>query len=76
MWSYLWSLSYSKIFCSLENAGESCVLPMLRSVRLFFELVAKVKSKAVVSHCHLINTQVYIVARCLVCMQLTVALIE
>ncbi|KAL9326764.1 hypothetical protein ACSQ67_007409 [Phaseolus vulgaris] len=42
---------------SLENAGESCVLPMLRSVRLFFELVAKVKSKAVVSHCHLINTQ-------------------
>ncbi|KAK7346778.1 hypothetical protein VNO80_21301 [Phaseolus coccineus] len=42
---------------SLENAGESCVLPMLRSVRMFFELVAKVKSKAVVSHCHLINTQ-------------------
>ncbi|CAJ1943228.1 unnamed protein product [Sphenostylis stenocarpa] len=26
---------------SLENAGESCVLPMLRSLRMLFELVAK-----------------------------------
>ncbi|KAG2408431.1 uncharacterized protein HKW66_Vig0032530 [Vigna angularis] len=42
---------------SLENAGESCVLPMLRSVRMLFELVAKVTSKTVVSRCHLIDTQ-------------------
>lgn len=52
------------------------MLPMLRSVRMLFELVAKVTSKAVVSHCHLIDTQVYIVACCLDCMQLTFALIE
>ncbi|XP_027919590.1 uncharacterized protein LOC114178088 isoform X2 [Vigna unguiculata] len=45
---------------SLENAGESCVLPMLRSVRMLFELVAKVTSKSIVSHGHLIDTQVYI----------------
>ncbi|QCD81368.1 tRNA guanine-N1--methyltransferase [Vigna unguiculata] len=42
---------------SLENAGESCVLPMLRSVRMLFELVAKVTSKSIVSHGHLIDTQ-------------------
>ncbi|XP_020231256.1 uncharacterized protein LOC109811829 isoform X1 [Cajanus cajan] len=42
---------------SLENAGESCVLPMLRSLRMLFELVAKVPSNAVVSHCQLIDSQ-------------------
>ncbi|KAL2962449.1 hypothetical protein AAZX31_17G143900 [Glycine max] len=42
---------------SLENAAESCVLPMLRSLRMLFELVAKVMSNAAASHCHLINAQ-------------------
>ncbi|KAK7386290.1 hypothetical protein VNO78_26419 [Psophocarpus tetragonolobus] len=42
---------------SLENAGESCVLPMLRSLRMLFELVAKLTSNAAVSRCHLIDAQ-------------------
>ncbi|XP_027337446.1 uncharacterized protein LOC113851166 [Abrus precatorius] len=42
---------------SLENAGESSVLPMLRSLRMLFELVARVASSAVVSHCHIIDAQ-------------------
>ncbi|KAK7330831.1 hypothetical protein VNO77_25035 [Canavalia gladiata] len=42
---------------SLENAGESSVLPMLRSLRMLFELVAKVASSAVVSHCRIIDAQ-------------------
>ncbi|KAJ1415056.1 hypothetical protein SESBI_18418 [Sesbania bispinosa] len=42
---------------SLENAGESSVLPILRSLRMLFELVAKVTSSAVVSCCHIVNAQ-------------------
>jgi len=50
---------------------------MLRSLRMLFELVAKVMSNAAASHCHLINAQViYFIAGCLVCVQLTIALIE
>lgn len=44
---------------------------------MLFELVAKVMSNAAASHCHLINAQViYFIAGCLVCVQLTIALIE
>ncbi|CAL5197917.1 unnamed protein product [Lathyrus oleraceus] len=43
---------------SLENAGESSVLSMLRSLRMLFELVAKVTPSAVVSCSHVIDAQV------------------
>ncbi|PNY04748.1 tRNA/rRNA methyltransferase SpoU family protein [Trifolium pratense] len=42
---------------SLENAGESSVLPMLRSLRLLFELVAKVTPNALVSCSNVIDAQ-------------------
>ncbi|KAK7262184.1 hypothetical protein RJT34_29746 [Clitoria ternatea] len=48
---------FSDLVESLENAGESSVLPMLRSLRMLFELVAKVASSAVVSHGHIIDAQ-------------------
>ncbi|KAI5436319.1 hypothetical protein KIW84_022697 [Lathyrus oleraceus] len=42
---------------SLENAGGSSVLSMLRSLRMLFELVAKVTPSAVVSCSHVIDAQ-------------------
>ncbi|KAI5419371.1 hypothetical protein KIW84_043511 [Lathyrus oleraceus] len=45
---------------SLENAGGSSVLSMLRSLRMLFELVAKVTPSAVVSCSHVIDAQVYL----------------
>lgn len=67
--------SFCSRFCSLENAGESTVLPMLRSLRMLFDLVAKVTSSAVVSCSHVIDAQVYFIAGYLVCVsyvQLTI----
>ncbi|KAI5391542.1 hypothetical protein KIW84_076381 [Lathyrus oleraceus] len=43
---------------SLENVGGSSVLSMLRSLRMLFELVAKVTPSAVVSCSHVIDAQV------------------
>lgn len=60
-----WFVSFMKlslkkiVFCSLENAGESSVLPMLRSLRMLFELVATVASSAVVSCSHVVDAPVY-----------------
>lgn len=48
-----------KFFCSLENAGESSVLPMLRSVRLVLGLFSSGRSQSLVSSCEGINTQVF-----------------
>ncbi|KAL1371104.1 hypothetical protein HN51_001329 [Arachis hypogaea] len=42
---------------SLENAGESSVLPMLRSLRMLIELVSNVRSNAVVSISNIIDTE-------------------
>lgn len=56
-------LSYSVVFCSLENAGEGSVLTMLRSVRMVLELVAQGKSSAVLSH-DVIDSQVQLIAVC------------
>ncbi|KEH31617.1 putative tRNA (guanosine(18)-2'-O)-methyltransferase [Medicago truncatula] len=42
---------------SLENAGESSVLPILRSLRMLFELVARVTPSAVVSCSKVIDAQ-------------------
>eukprot|EP00268_Persea_americana_P031712 TRINITY_DN3099_c0_g1_i2.p1 TRINITY_DN3099_c0_g1~~TRINITY_DN3099_c0_g1_i2.p1 ORF type:complete len:1865 (+),score=313.63 TRINITY_DN3099_c0_g1_i2:84-5678(+) len=42
---------------SLENAGESSVLPMLRSVRLVLGLFSSGRSQSLVSSCEGINTQ-------------------
>jgi hypothetical protein len=55
------------MFCSLENAGESSVLPILRSLRLLFELVAKVTPNALVSCSNVIDAQVYFIAGYLFC---------
>jgi hypothetical protein len=55
------------VFCSLENAGESSVLPILRSLRMLFELVARVTPSAVVSCSNVIDAQVYFIACYLVC---------
>lgn len=54
------------VFFSLENAGESSVLSMLRSLRMLFELVAKVTSSAVISCSHVIDAQVCFIAYYLV----------
>ncbi|KAE9607417.1 putative tRNA (guanosine(18)-2'-O)-methyltransferase [Lupinus albus] len=48
---------FNDLVQSLENAGESSVLPMLRSLRMLIELVGKVMSTEVISQSHVIDTQ-------------------
>lgn len=58
------------VFFSLENAGESSVLSMLRSLRMLFGLVAKVTPSAVVSCSHVIDAQVDSITCYLVCISI------
>ncbi|XP_019421761.1 PREDICTED: uncharacterized protein LOC109331611 [Lupinus angustifolius] len=48
---------FNDLVQSLENAGESSVLPMLRSLRMLIELVGKVMSTEVISQSRVIDTQ-------------------
>ncbi|CAL0331179.1 unnamed protein product [Lupinus luteus] len=48
---------FNDLVQSLENAGESSVLSMLRSLRMLIELVGKVMSTEVISQSHVIDTQ-------------------
>ncbi|XP_020963907.1 uncharacterized protein LOC110265312 [Arachis ipaensis] len=50
---------FSDLVESLENAGESSVLPMLRSLRMLIELVSNVRSNAVVSISNIITIRFY-----------------
>lgn len=45
--------------CSLENAGENSVLPMLRSVRLVLGLLSEGKSGSLVYSCDGVDAQVH-----------------
>ena len=49
------------IICSLENAGEGSMLPMLRSIRLVLRLFASGKSGFLVSSCSGVDAQVHII---------------
>ncbi|OIV94093.1 hypothetical protein TanjilG_05473 [Lupinus angustifolius] len=49
---------FNDLVQSLENAGESSVLPMLRSLRMLIELVGKVMSTEVISQSRVIDTQI------------------
>lgn len=52
------SAYHSKWICSLENAGEASVLPILRSVRLLLELFVSGQRGLMVSSCAGISTKV------------------
>lgn len=60
----IWRKNLSQIFsliCSLDNAGEGSVLPMLRSVRLALGLIASGKLDSHVSSCNGVDAQVHLI---------------
>ena len=62
--------------CSLENAGEGSLLPLLRSVRLTLDLFASGLSDSVVSSCSGVDFQVqFIIPTLSVCLSFILCLL-